>query len=73
MYSPSHPLWNAVGIVRPCMTERHRRACLGATSVASTANVEVGPLRQVARTSNARRVGLEEVGLVQRGGPLDTG
>lgn len=73
LHLPTEPAWNIVGVIRPCMAEGHRRTRLGAAGVASAADVKVGPLREVARTRDARRVGLEKVGLIQRCGPLYTG
>ena len=55
------------------MAERHRRAGLGAVDIAGAADVEEGPLGDVARPGYEGRVGSQEVGLVEGRGGCHTG
>lgn len=64
-HSPAQPVWNIIGIIRPSVAERHGGARSGAVDVAGAADVEVGPLRDAARTGDARRVCPQEVGILE--------
>lgn len=67
------PVRHTRSIVGPGGAEGHRSVGLAAVGVVRAAHVEIGPLGQGAGAADARGVGLEEVGLVQGRGILDTG
>lgn len=63
--SPAQSVWNIIGIVRPSVAKRHGRARPGAVDVAGAADVEVGPLRGVARTSDSSCFCSQKVGVLE--------
>lgn len=63
--SPSQAIRRLIRIPAPRLAKRRRRPRLPAVPVVLPAEVQVGPLRGVARALDAARVGLEEVRLCE--------